>query len=189
MTYHLGQRLPLARQPIVEPGVARWHVLRVLPQKESAAEAWLQRRGVYAFHPVKQKVVRLRGKAVQRQVRYLPGYTFARFPGPARCHCVLDSPFIAGAVCMSDGRWGIVDPDSLRGVHSLKPQSDDANRADRIRPGDRVKVITGIVGVGETVEVVELREGRAKVRLRIFGADDVPTEYPISSLERVGLLE
>ncbi len=191
-SWTVGQVMPLDRQPIhTGMGHPRWHVLTALPQREDAAERWLALRGVYAFHPVKSRVTRIRGREVEHWPRYLPGYVFARFPHRAIRHRVLSCPFVTGAIAMQTGAWGIIPPAALRGIHSMrKPDNadqDQIRRADRIRRGDRVKILSGLCGVGQTVEVHEVRHGKARVRLPMFGSD-VPADIDLRRLERVGLL-
>ena len=50
------------RGGIYVPGPARWYALRVRPQREDQAEAWLSMRGVYGFHPVLVRKVRSLGR-------------------------------------------------------------------------------------------------------------------------------
>lgn len=188
-----GATYPLERQVIhTGAGHPRWHCLTVLSQREDAAEAWLAKRGVYAFHPVKTRRTMIRGRVQETFPGYLPGYVFARFPARPIRHRVLACPFITGALAMQTGQWGVIVPASMRGLHSMrKPEDADRDaaqrRADTIRKGDRVRILSGLTGVGQVTEVVEIRAARARVRLRMFGSD-IPAEVPLDQLERVGLL-
>lgn len=193
MTFQVGQIIPASdawhRRGIFVPGDARWHALTVPAMAEDRAEAWLALRGVYAFHPVKRRASRIRGKLIERKQRYLPGYVFARFPGPAIRHRVTACPFITGAVSLPDGQWGVLDPGDLRKLHAMRGVDDAKEQARasaaRINRGDRVRVLTGLVGDGQEVEVMEVSAGKVKFRLRMFGAD-VPAEAMLANVEKVG---
>lgn len=121
---------PVARADLVNDGPARWHALRVAPQREDQAEDWLRRRGVYAFHPVLRRVVVRMGRRSEQQRRYLPGYVFARFPGVAVISRVMACPWITGAICLSGGEWGILDPQDLRAVHAMRATDRKARAAE-----------------------------------------------------------
>lgn len=194
MNFQIGQTLALehdwgARQ-IFEEGKPRWHALTVPVMKEAAAEAWLKRRGVYSFHPVKGKTVFIKGKAIERKRRYLPGYVFARFPGQPIIHKVLASQFISGAISFKSGVWGILSPDDLRGIHTMRDVDHEAETAKRsaslLSKGDRVRVLGGLTGDDDQeVEIVELTtDGRVKFKLRLFGTD-VPAETSVDKVVKV----
>lgn len=206
MTFHIGQVIPAGqdwdRRAIFEDGPARWHALCVPVMKEDQAEAWLKIRGVYAFHPIKRKQTKLRGKVIERKKRYLPGYVFARFPGRAIPNRVLECPFITDAIRLPNtevrpgilhpGEWAILSPHDLRGIHAMRAQEDAQHRARenarRIRRGDRVRVLGGLMGEdGQEVEVLELKaNGRVKFRIRMFGAD-VPAEATLDRVTKIGV--
>lgn len=167
---------------IVLPGVARWYALRCAPQREDAVEGWLARRGVYAFHPVLQRVAHRAGVARVYHRRYLPGYVFARFGGDPVVHQVLTCPWIIGALCRSDGEWGVLEPSRLREIHAMRRIDDDLRqvragrsaarrRAVRLRVGDRAMFRAGPLAEVQC-EVVELiADGGARVRLGLFGRE------------------
>ncbi|MFC4668350.1 transcription termination/antitermination protein NusG [Seohaeicola nanhaiensis] len=160
------------------PGVSRWYALRVPPQREDQAEAWLLRRGVYAFHPVLSRQSTKHGRVREYQRRYLPGYVFARFPGEPLVHLVSGTPFILGALCRSSGHWGILRPQGLRAIYAMRKidaDSEEARRAVRrsqmLHPGDRAMFHTGPFAEFPC-EVIEIKaEGGAKVRLQLFGRE------------------
>lgn len=171
-----------AKGAIVTPGPSRWYALRVTPQREDQAEAWLRLRGVYAFHPVLMRRVTRHGKARDYARRYLPGYVFARFRGDPVRHAVLTCPFITGALCRSDGQWGVLEPQKLAAIHAMRKVDaegeaarfarDAARRAAAMaRPGDTA-LFTGGAFAGAQCEVVDLSaDGGATVRMRLFGGE------------------
>lgn len=160
------------------PGPRRWHALIVPPQRETAAEAWLKRRGVYAFHPVKRRVVTIRGKRIEKHQRYLPGYVFANVPGRMIWHRLFASPLIADAIRLQSGEPGILQPSDLRSIQAMRPRDEAADAAKAARaaaarmfsPGDAVEIKSGL-WAGHRSEVVEIGNGRAKVRLTLFGSE------------------
>jgi len=170
------------RSPIFRRGKPYWYALRVVPQREDQAEAWLRLRGVYAFHPVLTRKAKRFGAMREYQRRYLPGYVFARFPGDPVVHAVTSGPFITGALCRSDGTWGALEPKKLRAIHQMRKvdaEADAARKAERARrrrqrlvgEGDSALFRSGPFS-GFTCEVVELRaSGGAMVRFSLFGRE------------------
>lgn len=160
------------------PGPSRWYALRVAPQREDQAEAWLHPRGVYAFHPVQKVATRLRGQSRVYHRRYLPGYVFARFQGEPLPFRVMACPWITGALCRSDGAWGILEPRKLQAIHAMRriDQMIETRRRAAFAPpvylvGDQVIFREGPFD-GVASEVVELLgNGGAKVCLHVFGRE------------------
>lgn len=171
-----------ARPDLVQGGPANWYALRVAPQREDQAEAWLRLRGVYGFHPVLQRKVHRFGKVRSYQRRYLPGYVFARFHGVPLVHEVLACPFILGALCHSSGVWGVLERSKLSAIHAMRSvdaQAKDARRADALRRRQAAALRQGDAvifrdGPFEEVrgEVVALQaDGGVTVRLVLFGRE------------------
>lgn len=168
---------------IYRPGADRWYALRVVPQREDQAEAWLGLRGVYGFHPVLTRKARRFGKERQYHRRYLPGYVFARFPGDPLVHAVLACPFVTGALSFRlSGEWGVLDPAQLRAIHAMRRQDAEdraARRADAARRRRASLVRAGDVAMFRAgpwaelqCDVVELRaDGGARVAFRLFGRE------------------
>lgn len=170
-------------------GHPRWHGLMVRPQREAAAVAWLELRGVYSFYPVTYRTTMQRGKKVEHESRYLPGYVFARFPARAINARVLDGPFIHDALRMQSGHWGVIRPNDIRKLHAMRSRDAlmDAKKAEaaRIKVGDKVRVMDGLWEEGQEVEIIEVRAGKAKFRVHMFGAE-VPAEASIDQLRKIG---
>lgn len=177
----IGDRIeadaPADARALYIPGPRRWHALIVPPQRETAAEAWLKVRGIYAFHPVKRQVTTIRGKRVERHQRYLPGYVFANVPGRMVWHRVFASPLIADAIRMQSGEPGILRAEDLRMIQAMRPRDEAADAAKAARaaaaklfaPGDSVEITKGPLA-GIRSEVVEIRAGRAILQLTMFGS-------------------
>ena len=181
---HIGDVSKLTRQPLYQDGPAQWHCLRVMPQREDDCEAWLDRRGVYAFHPVTVRHETVRGQCVKRVSRFIPGYVFARFPGRIVWHVVKDSPFVADAIRLRDGRIAALAECDLT---ALRAMSDRERRererkaaAQMIRLGDRVRISAGPFE-GHDVEILSLKAGRATFRIRLFGGD-IPAEVALENV-------
>lgn len=168
-----------ADRAIFSPGRARWYALRVTPQREDQAEAWLRLRGVYAFHPVLRRCVTRFGKVQEYQRRYLPGYVFARFHGDPLVHRVTACAFITGALCRANNEWGVLEPSKLAAIHAMRKVDAEAealrHRARRrlhgVEAGQAVMFRVGpfaeMMG-----EVADLRaDGGAVVRFHLFGKE------------------
>lgn len=180
MTYQIGQvvqGIDFDARAIFTPSKARWHALIVPVMKEASAEAWLKRRGVYSFHPVKKRRKVIKGRHIEHKTRYLPGYVFAQFPGIAIPNRILRCPFISDAIRLGSNEWAILSPHDLRGIHAMRDADEQEQQAresaQRIRPGDRVRVLGGLEAVdGQEVEVVSLStSGRVKFTIHMFGAE------------------
>ena len=177
----------LTRQPLYLDGPPQWHCLRVMPQREDDCEAWLDRRGVYAFHPVTVRYETHKGQRIKRVSRFIPGYVFARFPGRINWHAVHASPLVADAIRMRDGRIAALAECDLT---ALRAMSDRERRererkaaAQMIRLGDRVRVSAGPFE-GADVEVITLKAGRARFEIRMFGIERM-VEAPVGGLVKV----
>lgn len=173
-----------ARKGLCLPGASRWYALTVAPQREAQAEHWLKVRGVYSFFPVVRCKTRVRNVVRDYDRRYLPGLLFARFKGEPLPHEVLACSWITGAVCRADRQWGILEPRSLQGLHSMR-RIDTASkvseaelraraRADRwMAKGDRALFRSGPF-TGFECEIVEVQaDGGARVALSLFGREAV----------------
>lgn len=196
---HIGDTLHAdpetwGRRAIFEPGEHRWHGLTVRPMSERNAIQALHQRNVYGFYSVKRRVIWRRGREVVVQSSYLPGYVFARFPGAAIQHRVLaDIPWITGAVTVQSGAWAILNPEDLRRLYDMRALDNAqererrrlARRRKRIEPGDRVRILSGLWGEGQETEVLELRDGKAVVRIHMFGAD-MTAEADVARLTKIG---
>ncbi len=166
------------------PGEKRWYALLCRPQQEVQAERWLAARGVYAFHPVTRRKSKVRGVERSYDRRYLPGYVFARFAGDPICHRVIASPFLHGALTMTNGEWGILGPKRLRALHEMRGRDErrEADHAERMRralQARRVRVGTEAMFragpfVGHHCEVVEvMAHGGVKVRFKMFSHEAI----------------
>jgi transcription antitermination factor NusG len=168
-------------------GDPRWHALIVIPQKEQATEAMLARHGVYSFHPVTTRTVRIRGKRKTVQSRYLPGYVFARFPGPVLWHKLVASPLVADAVRHSSGWPAALMPGDLERLHAMRAmdeaEAERQRQAKMIRRGDRVRILSGAFE-GEEVEVMSLANGAVHVRMCILGSE-LPVQIVFSGVEKI----
>lgn len=188
LSLRIGDAVPIesSSASIFEPGESAWYALLCRPQQERQAEGWLAARGVYAFHPVTSRQTKVRGRVREYERRYLPGYVFARFGGVPVPHRVLTSPFLTGALSMSDGQWGILGPKRLASLHEMRArdlrQEDErqaqkrkAAAARRVRAGDRAMFRAGPFS-GFHCEVVEVDAvGGIKVRFDIFGRENSVT--------------
>lgn len=176
---------------LARPGPARWYALRVRPQHEDQAEAWLRRRGVYAFHPVRERRTLVRGRVRLFHRRYLPGYVFARFRGDPLCHLVMACPFILGAICRADGEWGVLAPKGLTAIHAMRKMDEDQartraemeRRRRALHVGDAVLFRSGpLAGFSAEVVAVTAEDG-VEVRFTLFGREALITTSP-ADIER-----
>ncbi|WP_353474799.1 transcription termination/antitermination NusG family protein [Salipiger sp. H15] len=193
LSLRVGDAVPIesSSAPIFEPGESAWYALLCRPQQERQAESWLAARDVYAFHPVTSRQTRVRGRVREYERRYLPGYIFARFNGVPLPHRVLTSPFLTGALCRSDGRWGVLGPKRLAALHEMRAR--DLRQEDELRAAKRKAAAARRVLVGDRAmfragpfegfhcEVVEIDAvGGLKVRFELFGRENSVVTSPDS---------
>lgn len=178
------------RPALYTPGPARWHALTVRPQREDQVEAWLALRGVYAFHPVLMRRTKVKGRVREYARRYLPGYVFARFNGEPLVHRVLDCDHVVGALTLSSGEWGILNPAKLAAIHAMRKVDAEGEarraaeaarrrQAAQLRNGDRALFRAGPFA-GMACEVVSLKgDGGVVVRIDIFGRPTLGEAMPV----------
>lgn len=172
---------------LFEDGPPRWHCLVVSAQRETHAERWLDLRGVYSFHPITERYKVIKGKRRRFVKRYLPGYVFARFPGDIITHRVVGTPFIRDMIRLSDGRPACLNPHDLRQLHAMRDidtqQQNARAEAKRIRKGDRIRIVSGVLAGTET-EALELSNGKVHFTIQMFSADQEATAS-LSDIEKV----
>ena len=196
--WQVGARVPMDRdadaRSICASGAHRWHALIVPAMGEGAAEAWLSRLGVYAFHPVRTVTRLHRGRRVRVESRYLPGYVFARFRGAPVWHRIFARRLVVDVLRLHSGTPGLIRPGDLDALHAMRSvermAEDDARRAaiaDRksrsLRRGDRVRIVDGAFADFEA-EVVEIGRGKVRFSIELFGR---PVEADMSpgAVERI----
>lgn len=192
--YALGDAAPpRVRAPLLRrPGLLRWHALLVYPRRETAAKAWLEQRGVYAFFPV--AVVRLAYRHRYREITraYLPGYLFAKFPGEPAWHEVIGSPFIHNTLRRHNGEPGILHPETMESLKAMRTTDDmlaeRRQAATTIRRGCKVRFVRGPFE-GWEVEVVDApTEDGFSFRIAMLGGA-VPGTASIGDVEFVSAAE
>lgn len=111
---------PRSRPQIVHAGIPRWHALLTFPQREAAAKQWLAVRGVYSFYPVRLVRRDFRGKVLEFETRYLPGYVFVLFSGEPVWHLIIHdemtgggSPYVRSVIRLHSGEPGWLREETL----------------------------------------------------------------------------
>jgi transcription antitermination factor NusG len=162
---------------LFHPGAPRWHALVTAPQAETKAEGWLGAHvpGCDAFHPVQAYRVRIRGREHDRHRRYIPGYVFARFPGPVIWHRLFAfCPYVRDAIRLTSGLPAALDPRDLVRLHGMRA-ADEAQeqakaRARLFNRGDRVRVLGGL-WAGQETELLDVEGTTGTIRVRLFNAE------------------
>lgn len=170
-------------------GAPWWCALRVAAGHEARVRRWLEYRGVTAFYPVTQRRAVRCGKLRVWEAVYLPGLVFACFRGAPIAHRVRACAGVVGAIQTSGGAWARLVPADLVALHRMRQRGEDLDAESRaralaarlVRPGEGALFRAGPLA-GQHCEVVTLAgTGRARVRLRLFGADH-EAEADISDL-------
>lgn len=169
-------------QALFTPDTPRWHALCVRPGHEIPAQRFLAQAGIYSFFPVRMRHSPKRGKYASR---YLPGYLFAKFPGPPRLHVLLETPWVRDVVRAYDDHPAILRPQDLELIHRMRERDEEQDRriadARKIKVGARVRLMEG-VAQGEHVVVARIKGGKVHFSLPMFGSE-VQAEARIGSVE------
>jgi transcription antitermination factor NusG len=192
----IGEAVAPRRSVVTDIGGPRWHALLTVAQGEYRAKDWLLRRGaVDAFYPVQRNRQCFKGRWMERETRYLPGYLFVKFAGEPYWARIFgeDSPYIRDAIRLSPDRFGVRWPgiltsSTIEKIHAMRdngsPLIQHWHEASQIRPGNRVRIIKGpLQDVGET-QVVSIASGNAKLEIVMLGASR-SVDVPLELLEKV----
>jgi hypothetical protein len=200
LAFRIGQAVPAfpRRQIVTEIGGERWHALKCYPQMEYRAKCWLGRHGALdALYPVKRDTKTQMGRKVTREIRFVPGLVFARFPGEPVWANLLDSPFVYDAIRLSTPDrngilWpGILHESTIEAIKEMRDRGEPNGEKWRVRivKGARVRFRKGAAMEGRegeegSLEVREVGEGTATLTVTMFGAPrDLP--FSFSDLELV----
>lgn len=187
----VGDAVAWDDKPLARPGPARWHALIVAPQREKLVVGLLDRSGISAFFPVIERSTRRRGKKVVYEARFLPGYVFARFPGPIVWPAVARIDAVRDMVRVRDGRPAVLRAEDLDALYAMRSRAlaeiDDERRARearrcalRARAGGRARIRSGAYA-GQVVDVLEVDGARSRIVLPLFGSA-VPGEIGTDDL-------
>ena len=183
MSYRIGQIIPhepgrgLQGEPLPHPV---WHCFWTPPQKEAAAIAWLDRRGVHGWRPVEKRWRRAahgKRKRVEYEASVVPRYIFARYEGVPQWDILRSCRWISGIVgvggvpvCITDDTLAEmkVVPDTLAAIQAAK------QAARIISDGCQATIMDGpmagwvvdvgrVSGAAASVVVPALGEGEAKI--------------------------
>lgn len=189
--YRIGQVLPLevGRGILGAAMDPKWFAFVTKPQKESAAKAWLEKRGPEVWYPTEtrwRKIPRGRVKRVAYEASVVPRYIFARFDHQPRWDVLNTCRYISGVVGV-DGRPIAITDETLAEMAKV-PLQLAAIRERKLKertlaPGDRARIASGPLE-GWVVEVHSISNGIAKFLLPIAGEADAST--PVGRLEKLG---
>ncbi len=192
MKYEIGQMVPFdfPRKLLGdELALPEWYILRTVPQREFAAQAWIQHFGVLAWLPTEprwRKAPRGRRDKVQYQHRIAPGYLFCHFHRSPNWDVIRDKGKGKVSGVVSEGEWPLVIPDEAIAKMRLVPEQIEIQRhkameARRIRPGDKAEIIDGPLA-GWTVDVARIDAGIAHFVIPLLG--ETEATISVGSLER-----
>lgn len=190
---HARDLPPVETSPLAGDDGVRWHALKVYPQRERAAKAWLLARGVYSFYPTRKIVRHVRGRALESERLYLPGYVFARFSGAPLWHRIISKPerriprMIHDVIRLHNGEPGMLHERSLQQLFAMRATEGELDarfqHARRLRKSDRATIRSGIYE-GQEIEIIEIKAGKARFKIYMFGAE-IETAMDVGRLEKV----
>lgn len=192
MRYQVGQMVPFdyPRKLVGDIlGHPEWYILRTVPQKEFAAQVWLQQFGIVAWLPTEprwRKVPTGRRNKVMYQHRIAPGYLFCHFHRCPNWDVIRDKGHgkISGVV--SKGEWPLVIPDAAIARMRMVPEQIEIQRkrameARIIRPGDKAEITKGPLS-GWVVDISRVHAGIAHFVVPLLG--EAEATMPVDDLER-----
>ena len=175
--YFIGQVLPYEGPQPVQHGDCEpcWYIFQTPPRKEASATAWLDQRGVEAWHPVTTKIRRVprsRIKSVPYETPVAPRYLFARFTGRPQWHVLKTCRWITRVVGVEDRPMPVTD--EVMGLMASVPERLEIIKRREIekriiRPGDKARIGKGPLE-GWIVDVSEVHAGIARFTVPLFGA-------------------
>lgn len=176
----VGDAVSSEAPALARPGAPRWHALIVSPQREKLVVGLLDRQGISAFFPVIERATRRRGRKVIYEARFLPGYVFARFPGPVIWHDLARIDAVRDMVRVRDGRPAVLRPEDLDALYAMRSRAlaeiEDERRARearraalRARAGGRARIRSGAYA-GQVVDVLSVEGARSRIVLPLFGS-------------------
>lgn len=193
MTYYVGQVLPIETLPVVGEDLdqPQWYILRVPPQGELPASAWLARKGIKgAWYPTQTKwrAVRSVRKRVPYEAPVAPGYLFVPFMRAPIWHELRAQAGKKILSVVSDHGWPLRIPDEVIANMKQVPEriavlrEREAERR-KIAPGTRADVTGGPLE-GWTIEVSRIDKGIAYFVAPLLGAREVAV--PLDKLRKIG---
>jgi len=157
-----------------------WFVLRTKPNRDFRAIERLRQHHPDAFAPSEVKF-RRRGRVRQRvPMRYslIPGYVVLGTYGPPRWPDICGLDEVVGPVSF-DGTPARLDPSAVTQLRMMETTETTIQLHKGFKAGDTVKIDGGPFG-GHIAPVIEIRNGRAMIRLPLLGSEQtisIPVEY------------
>jgi len=173
---------------VIDVNEFRWFIVRIAPNTEARAQAFLSRRGVASFLPTVRGWRRKRSsrhqisRAVSRPL--IEGYLFVGAVDVGSAfRALFDAGIVRGVICQ-DGA-----PYELKATEILKLNLTAARRAEdvgqtmtplKFKVGDLVRIATG-AAQGYVAPVKRIAWPRAQVEIDILGASRL-VDVPVDSL-------
>lgn len=190
--YFIGQTIPLEpRRPVqVGDAVPLWYGFQTPPQKETSAQAWLEKRGIEAWFPTEPRRRRLpKGKRafVEYDGKVVPRYIFARFTGYPQWDVLRDCRWLSRVIGV-DGNPLPVSDDVMSQMEKVPQRLEIIRQREAekriIRPGDKVRISSGPMD-GWIVDVSAVHAGIAKLILpqALLGISE--TQVAVSRLHKI----
>jgi len=157
--------------------------------RERAKQANLEHLFEEIVVPTEEVVELRRGRKVQTERRFLPGYVLVKMQmTDAAFLMIKNTPQVTGFLGSNNKAMPISDDEAMRMLHSVK---DSGGGTERARPtitfeiGETVKVADGpFASFSGKVEEVDEERSRLKVAVSIFGRE-TPVELEFGQVEKV----
>lgn len=190
--YFIGQTIPLEPRRPVQVGEAAplWYGFQTPPQKETSAQAWLDKRGIEAWFPTehrKRKLARGKRAYVEYEGKIVPRYIFARFTGYPQWDVLRECRWLSRVIGVN-GSPLPVDDEVMAQMEQVPQRLEIIRQREKekrtISPGDKVRIASGIME-GWLVDVSAVHAGIAKLILpqALLGISE--TQVAVSRLQKI----
>ncbi len=153
----------------------RWYVVQTQPRREDLAVVNLRRQGFRSFLPRLVKTVRHARRSRSVRAPLFPGYLFVPLDIERRRWRCINGSFGVASLIMSGDRPLPVPHGVVEDLCVLTAGGDEVDLGARLRPGSKVRILTGPFAekLGTLLELDD--RGRARVLLEILGASRTVT--------------
>jgi transcriptional antiterminator NusG len=155
--------------------------------RERAKQAGLEGQFEEIVVPTEDVVEVRRGRKVQAERKFLPGYVLVKMEMSDRAFLLIkNTPKVTGFLGSENKAVAISDEEAMRILHQVKEGVERPKPSITFEIGEQVRVADGpFASFSGHVEEVDEERARLKVAVSIFGRP-TPVELEFGQVEKVG---
>ncbi len=173
----------------------RWYIVHAYTNFErKVADAILERAKAEGLEdafeevmvPTEDVVEVKRGRKIQTERKFLPGYVLVKMDMTDRAHVLIkNTPKVTGFLGSDNKPMPIAEDEAMRILHQVKEGVERPKPTITFEVGEQVKVAEGpFASFSGHVEEVDEERARLKVAVSIFGRP-TPVELEFGQVEKV----